>query len=471
MEKEKIKNEMMCRLTGAVSGLLLAIPNIYPVLAPMQVFALIPVLYIGAKRENSFSKIFTAGIYMGLFYTLPQMVTLRMPIPITMILIAHLVIIMIVLAVGSAWLIRRNNIWGAFATGAFLVILDWINFTAIPLWGTAQSIVRPWSQYPYLIQFSSLTGITGIIFVLGTIQALIVGAIINPQMKRRWLSASIIIVIIFAIADFVILAQQPTGKIKVAAIGWATKDFKNVEYAQTEEGFEELFIKPAIKAAGAGAKLIVSPEMGFYINDYDRDEWQEKFQKIAGEYNVFLAVGYFDASRKLNQLMFITPCGKEPTEYSKTYLIPFYEKCGKGDGKLYIIDADGISFGGMICHDDNFTRLSREYGRHKTGIIAVPTMDWATVKSTHLQNSIHRAIESRYAIVRATMNGISAIVAPDGRVLAKLDHFKKGAGVIVAEVPVYNSSATIFSMAGHWPVAVGAIFLIIFVTLTIRSKK
>lgn len=462
MNTNKLKGEVSYRMAGAVSGLLLAIPNIYPVFAPIQMFALIPIFYLGAKRENKYSQVLNAGIYMGLFYTLPQMVSLRMPIPVTLILIAHLVIIMIGLAVGCAWLLRRNAFWGAIAAGAFLVVLDWINFTAVSLWGTAQSIVRPWSQYPYLIQFTSLTGITGIIFLLAVVQALIASALINPIIKRKVIIALTIIVLVFTAENFGNFLQKHVGRMRVAAIGWATKDFQNVEYAQTQEGFEELFVKPATKAANEGAKFIVSPEMGFYINEYDREEWQAKFQKIASEYNVFLAVGYFDASRKLNQLMYITPSGDEPAEYSKTYLLPFYEKCGKGDGRLNIIDIDGVSLGGMICHDDNFTRLSREYGRHKTGIVSVPTMDWKTVKSAHLQNSIHRAIESRYAIVRATMNGISAIIAPTGKVLAKCDHFEKGAGFIVADVPVYRCR-TFFSVAGNWPVAVSGIFLIIFV--------
>jgi apolipoprotein N-acyltransferase len=345
----------------------------------------------------------------------------------------------------------------------------WLNFTAIPLWGTAQSIARPWSQYPFLIQFSSLTGITGIVFVLGTLQALIVSAIVNPRIRRRLLAAFVYVVLIFVIADLIIYYQRPEGKLKVAAIGWATNGFKDPEdaqeYAQTPQGFEELFAKPAAKAAGQGARLIVSPEMGFYINKYDRSEWLKKFQTISSKFNVFLAVGYYNVSERQNRLMYITPDGKSLPEYSKTYLIPFFENYIKGDGHLRIIDINGISTGGMICQDDNFTRFSREYGRKMVSVVAVPTMDWSTVKSTHLQNSIHRAIESRYAIVRAAMNGISAIIAPGGRVLASCDHFKNGPAVIVAEVPIYKGQ-TLFSVAGHWPVAVNLIFLIIYISWT-----
>jgi len=427
-------------------------------------------LYVCAKREYGFSKVFNAAIYMGLFYTIPQMIVLRLPIPMTVILLTHLVIIMAGLVLGSAFLIRRNILWGPIAVGAFMVVLDWINFTAVPLWGTAQSIARPWSFYPGAIQFSTLTGITGIAFVLGAVQGTIVCAIVNPKMRRQLLTMSGIVVFVFSITDILILLQQPAAKIKVAAIGWTTKKFSDAEYPQTGEGFNELFAKPAAKAAQQGAKLIVSPEMGFYINKYDRQEWIEKFQTIATKYNVFLAVGYFDPSKKLNQLMYITPDGKELPEYSKTFLIPVMDDYQKGDGQLRITDINGISAGGMICQDDNFTRFSREYGRRKVSIVAVPTMDWKQVRCTHLQNSIHRAIESRYAIVRATINGISAIISPSGEILAKCDHLKNGADVIVAEVPVYKSSTTFFSTAGHWPVAMCAAFLVVYIVRTSGKK-
>lgn len=462
MNTEKVKKECYCRIAGVISGLLLAIPNIYSPLAPAQLLALLPILYLGIKRENKFSDIFTAGIYMGLFYTVPQMILLRLSIPITIILLLYLVAIMTGLAMGSTWLIRISPIGGAFAVGAFLVVLDWVNFMVVPIWGTAQSLGRPWSQYPSLIQFSSLTGITGIVFVSGLLQALIVSSIVNPKIRRKLLGTLALVILAVTAINLIIIYQKPVGKIKVAAIGWSTKGFKDVEYAQTPEGFEELYAKPAAKAAEQGAKLIVSPEMGFYIDKYSRDEWFERFQAIANKYNVFLAIGYFNTSENQNRLVYITPDGNALPEYSKTYLIPYEENYKKGDGRLRITDIDGISAGGMICHDDNFTKFSREYGRKKVSIVAVPTLDWSTVKNTHLQNSVHRAIESRYAIVRATMNGISAIIAPGGKIIVSCDHFKNGPAVITAEVPVY-SSTTLFSAIGHWPVMVSSIFLVIYI--------
>ena len=460
MTTTRAKQEWISRLTGAISGLLLATPNVYPVLAPLQIIALLPIFYLCTRDKTDHSTTIIAGVYMGLFYTLPQMIALRLPIPITLILVIYLTILITIFACVSARLLRQSSLFGAFAVGAFLVLLDWTNFTVVPIWGTAQSIVRSWSQYPNLIQFTSLTGMTGIIFVLATLQALIIKALSNPKLRVRFLTVAALVMLIVAAADITILTyQQPADKLKVAAIGWTDGNSQEDYSPQTQEGFKVLFARPAAKAAAQGARLIVSPEMGFCINKVNRADWLNRFQTISSKHNVFLVVGYFDTLDEQNRLMFISPDARTLPEYTKTHLTPF-EHFPKGDGQLRTIDLEGIKVGGMICQDDNFTDLSREYGRNQTSIVAVPTLDWSTVKNAHLQNSIHRAIESRYAIVRAARNGISAIISPTGTILARRDHFLEGSGFIVAEVPICKFR-TFFSIAGNWLVALSLVFLII----------
>lgn len=456
----KAKIDWVSRLVGAVSGLLLAIPNLYPILAPLQAAALLPILYLAARRKSRLSVMITVGVYMGLFYTMPQMIVLKLPIPITVILVVHLTVLMTIFVCISKYLLQKPSLLGAFAVGAFLVVLDWVNITIVPIWGTAQSIVRPWSQYPNLIQFTSITGMAGIIFVLGTVQALIICAIINPKLRGRLLAGVGLIILVFAGTNIIIInGQQPVDKLKVAAIGWVNDDSQENYSPQTPEGFEALFAKPAIEAAARGAEFIVSPEIGFYIDKYERGMWLERFQSISNKHNVFLAIGYFNGSKNENRLIFITPDGRTLAEYTKTYLTLF-EDSNKGDGRLITFDLNGISAGGMICQDDNFTRFSREYGRGQTAVVAVPTLDWQPVRAAHLQSSIHRAIESRYAIVRAALNGISAVISPTGDVLARRDHFLEGAGFTMAEMPIYKSR-TFFSIAGNWLVALSFIFLVI----------
>jgi len=451
MNKTKAKEEWICRFAGAAGGLLLMLPNLYPILAPLQILALVPILYLGVSSRAGHSFLLTAGMYMGLAYTLPQMVALKLPAVMTIILIIHLTILMTILAWGCAQLLQRSALAGAFAVGAFLVVLDWANFTLVPFWGTAQSLVRPWSRYPALIAFVSFTGITGIIFVLGTLQALLVGVIVCSKKRFRLLATMAVVFLVFGTANALARFRQPTAKLKVAAVGWTSDDTTECGEIYSAKGFDKLFSGPVMQAAGQGAKLIVFPEMAFYLTEYSRGEWLEKFGQVARCNKVFLVIGYFNAQQSENQLLFINPQGTLVSEYTKTYLTVFEKNYRKGHGQLRTVDIEGVRLGAMICQDDNFTHLSREYGRKQAALVAVPTLDWFQVKDAHLQNSIYRSIESRYAIVRAALNGISAIVSPMGEVLAGRDHFKEGPGIIMAEVALY-SGRTIFSIVGHWPV-------------------
>jgi apolipoprotein N-acyltransferase len=184
--------------------------------------------------------------------------------------------------------------------------------------------------------------------------------------------------------------------------------------------------------------------------------------QLASRHNIFLVSGYINGIANENRMLFMDNCGTVKSEYTKTNLTLF-EDYNKGDGRIKTLDLNGICLGGMICHDDNYTTLSRTYGQKPASIVAVPTMDWATVKNAHFQNSIHRAIESRYGIVRATFNGISAIISPTGQVLAKKDHFTDGPGIVVADMPVY-SCKTFYSLAGNWFVALCFAYLAAYIT-------
>ena len=107
-------------------------------------------------------------------------------------------------------------------------------------------------------------------------------------------------------------------------------------------------------------------------------------------------------------------------------------------GKWIILSAAiGIAAGlGGICFQVSVQFIQRYAMGELAGvqIVAVPTLDWAAVKDAHFQGSIHRAIESRYVIVRAAINGISAVVSARGEVIAEMDHVENGAGYVVAEI-------------------------------------
>jgi apolipoprotein N-acyltransferase len=266
---------------------------------------------------------------------------------------------------------------------------------------------------------------------------------------------------IVAVINMMALFYKPIGHLKVATIGWA---FSQEEGGLGTSGsFDGLFAESVAAAARQGARLIVSPETAFAEYDDQSRELFSRFVELSRRHRVYLAVGYLDTKSQENRMAFIGPYGNILGRYTKTHLTPF-ENNPTGTGKPIFITIDGISVGAMICHDDNYTDISRRYGAESAGIVVVPTNDWIHVRKAHFQNSIHRAIESRFAIVRAASNGISAIISPTGKRLAVSDHFKEGPALLVADVPIYNVRTT-FSRLGHWFVVAGSLLLVVYYLL------
>lgn len=198
--------------------------------------------------------------------------------------------------------------------------------------------------------------------------------------------------------------------------------------------------------------------MAFDIYQHNRTKWINLFAEVAHKNNLYLIVGY--AGDKGNSLFFMNPRGEVIADYLKTYLSPPEWGNKHGNGDLKTIEVDGVKVGAMICHDDNFSKLTRYYGRFKTPLIFSPCWDWGEVKEAHLAAVRARAIECHYAIARSAHHGIAAIIGPNGEILAKRDTFMEGPGFVIADVPLYQD-ITFFSRFGQAPIICCAAAMVI----------
>jgi apolipoprotein N-acyltransferase len=445
------------RLAGAAGGLMLAAGNFFGPLCLLQLGAFIPLLML-AIHDKKLNWTALAGLYMGLAYAIPQMIYLRMPIPVTAALLFVFVLWLMALCVLAGWCIRTQTILGCFAFGAAWFLLDWLNYTLVPIWGMSQSFARSWTAYPQSIGFISFTGISGVLFVIGLVQSLAVLCLVDRSRRNAYLGLILGIVFLAAIGDILTMTHKPVGTLRVAAAGWIFDDLKKTNDPHTPQGFQDLFAAPAAKAAADGAKIFTTGELGFYFADHNRTEFLDRFAAVASQNNLWLVVGYFNVTANENRIFYMNPQGQIESEYTKTHLTPF-EQGKKGNGDLKTIDIDGIKVGAMICQDDNFSKLTRYYGRLKTPLVLCPTADWQTIKDAHLQAVRARAIECHYAIARGAANGISGIISPNGQILAQHDHYQSGPGFIIANVPLYQD-ITFFSRFGQWPILTISILLL-----------
>jgi apolipoprotein N-acyltransferase len=447
-------------VTGTAGGLMLTVGHFYEPLVLLQGIAFVPLLFL-LYKQTKFSYAIIAGIFTGLAFSLPQVITLHLPVWMAAALTTEITLLLTVLCMAACWSVKKGTSLSCLVFGAAWCLLDWLNSTAIPIWGMAQSFARNWTAYPYLIGFISLTGVSGILFFIGTLQALFIRLCMNKQNRTNTFLSLGAMVVVIAMLDSLPFLQKPSGTLRVAAAGWTSRDslggFYNPD--QKKEEFKKLYAQPAAKAASQGAKLFASGEMAFQFNDSEKTEWINKFSSVARENNLYLIVGY--RSSQGNRLFFMNPQGEIVADYLKTHLSPPEWGNIHGNGDLKTIEVDGVKIGAMICHDDNFSHLTRYYGRLKTPVIVTPSWDWSEVKDAHLAAVRARAIECHYAIARANYHGIAAIIGPNGEILARHDTFEEGPGFVIADVPLYND-ITPFARFGHTPmICFAAIILLL----------
>ena len=442
---------------GAASGALLFLAD-YPVHAwPLQAVALMPWLWALA-RHRTWRSALVSGLALGACYTIPLLVATRFPLLMALGLGGCAAALWVVLSLAAARVIAWRGPLGALGVASVAVVVEAASYYLIPIWGTAQSFVRVWSAAPWAIQFISLTGTLGLVFVVVAWQSLLVNAMARQRERRSHGAVLAGLLIVVGAYDAVAWTATPASTIRVGAVGWTHEGLSLGSATPNSVLVRDVILPLARQAAERGAKVIVTPETGFTVRGATRDTLLERLSAFARQRGVALAVGYYDSELDDNRLLWIDERGVMGETFRKTHLIPLIEDYRGGDGSRMTAHFGDVRFGGMICQDDNFTDLSRGYGRDGADVVAVPTNDWWEVKDYHLENSRMRPLESGYGIVRAATNGVSVIVSARGDELARHDAFAQGPGVIVADLPVYRRRSG-YAYLGNWVAGVAVLLL------------
>ncbi|MBI9096952.1 MAG: apolipoprotein N-acyltransferase [Spirochaetaceae bacterium] len=164
--------------------------------------------------------------------------------------------------------------------------------------------------------------------------------------------------------------------------------------------------------------------------------------------------------------------GELKGNYHKTHLVPFsehfpYENIlpglynyilslkvnfyGKGE-EYTLFEQDGIKLAPLICFEDTFGYLSREFVNRGGDILLNLTNDsWSPEASCNIQHmaiAIFRTIENRRSMIRSTTGGFTTVIDPNGKRLGELEPFTDG--FLITETPVFRDRTTIYTIWGNW---------------------
>ncbi len=335
---------------------------------------------------------------------------------------------------------------------------------SLPILWTALEYLRghllsgfPWallgySQQPFsrILQAGDLFGVYGLSFLLILSNVALAELVLALGRRRRLPFVTLGITGLLVIAAITygswrLQPALPTGKALTVGLAQGNID----QAVKWDPAFQQQTIqryRQLTRQAGAlGAKLVVWPESATPFFFQEPGEAQTQVLKSAREFKGFLLFGspayrrdqervsYLNSAYLLNanarllgrsDKIHLVPFG----EYVPLkWLFPFIDKLvvGIGDftpGRVEPLVMNGHRLGVLVCYEAIFPELARDYVNSGSDLLVNITNDaWfgnSSAPFQHLEMAVMRAVENRVWLARSANSGISALISPQGKVVA-----------------------------------------------------
>lgn len=354
------------------------------------------------------------------------------------------------------------------------VVMDWL-FGKSPL-GTFGS--PAYSQFGnlQLTQLASLTGITGLVFLMAWLAPVVnevwENGFTRLAVRRGVLPFAAVLAAVLAYGSArVTFFAGTVPTVRVAAL---TSDRRLTEAldlpwlselaagddalrAAARAQFEPItadLLERTREQARAGAKIVTWGENSIYVLKEDEPALLAQAAALAREEGIYLQLGLVSSLRSNtfpvaeNRAVMIDPSGQIAWDYLKSvHFGGDVQTMAPGPGRVPVIHTPYGRLAVVICFDADFPELVRQAGQARADLLLVPAKDWIPVDVMHTRVATFRAIENGLAMVRPTENGQSVAVDAYGRVLASADYFATEAVTMVADVPI-RSVRTLYVALG-----------------------
>ncbi len=357
-----------------------------------------------------------------------------------------------------------------------------------------------WEYLP-LIQIVSLTGVCGLGAAVCFSGALS-GVLLLPGRGIREKAP----LFVPALAVFALLwgygrrelskaeAVKPDGYIEAALLQPCINEYEKWDESRAR-GIQDRL--EAMLGGLGSPDLIVWPENALpgWIDDPAYSGWLRRLSKGRKSWNLVGSVSRGDG--KHVSAFLLDENGEIKASYDKRRLVPFGEyvplreliggfvapvaalgEFTEGPLRQELFAVKGFRLGAAICYESLFPSLFVADAEAGADLFFNITNDgWyldTAAPHQHFLANIFRAVETRRTVMRAANNGISAVIDPWGRVLAKKDLNEEGA--LSARVPVYSGSSPSFYASRRGRIALGfaavsALLISVLVLLrTCRSR-
>ena len=410
-------------------------------------------------------------------------------------LIAALALLIFISFIGAFFFfVPFTYVFARFSKNPYILALLFVLLEAIK--GTVFFGGVPWlnlaqSQYKniLILQSVSVFGEYGLSFLIMLINIFLFNIITSPKEKKNipLLIISICVMILPGLFRALYpIEYKEIKKIAVIQPGYNQEDKWDVNKWLNIVNDINLQV---IKASNANVDMIVLPESSYPLKILSADFLMEFLNNISTKTPIILGadrrINIDNESRLFNTMVLID--NKTLHFYDKRHLTPFGEYFpfenilrpvkefffGKGSmfspgDKINIFSSGSIKAGPVICFESAFSPLINDSIMFGANLLVIISNDTWFGKNQgriqHLAVDTIRAVEYGRAVARATQDGISAFIMPNGNIPLMED--KQIPQVLIQNVPLVEHK-TFFALYGNIWIA----FIIPLIYYEIRKKK
>jgi apolipoprotein N-acyltransferase len=319
--------------------------------------------------------------------------------------------------------VRYQAWWTVFAYPVLWVAMDTLEAHLLPdtNWG---SLAYSQADVLSVLQFSSLFGVGGILFLLCLLPSALALAVAYgskiPKLWRAYVVTGVLLVLALGYGELRLSRTYATTApvtFGMASIDDAIGPEATPAYiARIWQSYDQHIAD----LAAQGAEVIVLPEKIGIIAPATASRWQQHLSALAAQHHLWIAagVGIEDAGRKTNIEWLFAPDGHLDDTYLKHHMAP--PERDNIPGTSYDVRAiGGRAYGLAICKDMHFATLGRAYGERKVSAMLVPAWDFDLDRQMASRITLTRGVENGYTVVRASREGMLSISDPFGRLFAE----------------------------------------------------
>lgn len=373
-----------------------------------------------------------------------------------------------------SWLASRRGAIAALLVAPFLWVgAEWVRghlMGGFP-WGSLG-----YSQYRQLavIQVAELAGMYGVSFLVCAVSAALAGCVVLPWRQAAFglALAAALVGATLGFGTWRLSEEPPPGEVRVAVMQPSIEQplkWSSSHTAATLGIYGDL----TRRAAAERPDLIVWPETASPTILRQDPVLLRALMDVAARHDVALLVGSIDVGegpgRELRNTAFLLTERGIVNRYDKIHLVPFGEYVplpgvigfvrGWAEfiseltpgSRAVVFSGPPAPFGVVICYEGIFPALVRGFVKNGARLMVNMTNDaWFGRTSGPLQHLAMyplRAVEHRIAVVRAANTGVSAFIAPTGRIVTSLGLFERSN--LIDRVPL-RTYETLYTRLGDW---------------------